>query len=418
MPQPAAPEADAEDQIVNPLDALALTLTQVTKGKKRESDHRGYLALAQQIATTVEEPLEGPVEAEGGDSGSEPSDAGDEVGGLASGVSSPDHSGADASDAGEAERDSEADLPPALADDETDDDMSVASDEVSGSSTATAAGPGAATPLGDSSKSGKRRAAAYAFGDTTDEEASDTSSMPTAKKASITQPYLFTSTFKQENRTAFLRGIKRVYQANNHQRLLPYSAARNLVDYFRTNKRFFKFQHEVNLYDFSDDALRVKMKRWVYEIAEKDKKPYILKADEKKELDEKQKDDIRAEINRVYRNTGEYISFNQAIENLNKQLGAIRMSTRKFSDFFRKCPDYIRGRKQEEENRVAFNGLLQGLCDQYKKEKGRNITPKKLGNLAKTDQAFQRLVKKYPHLMKKKTFEGAIVRDRGRKGKS
>lgn len=80
MPQPAAPEADAEDEIVNPLDALVPNLTQVTKGKKRESDHRGYLALAQQIATTVEEPLENPVDAGGGEYGSEPSDAGDEAG--------------------------------------------------------------------------------------------------------------------------------------------------------------------------------------------------------------------------------------------------------------------------------------------------------------------------------------------------
>lgn len=304
-------------------------------------------------------------------------------------------------------------------DEETDGDMSVASDEVSGSSAAAAAGPGAATPLGDSSRSGKRRASAYASGDTTDnEEASDTSSMPAAKKASIAQPYLFTPTFKQENKTTFLKALKRVYQANNHQRLLPYVAAKNLAIYFRTNKESFKLQHEVNLNDFSDDALRIKMKRWVDEIAEKDKQRYILKTDEKKELNEKQKADILAEINRVYRNTGEYIPFNQAIENLNQQPGAMKMDTRKFSGFFRKCPDYIRGRKQEEEKRVAFYGLLQGLCDQYKKENGRNITPNQLKKRAKTDQKFQRLVKKNPHLMKKKTFECAIDRDRGRKGKS
>jgi len=258
----------------------------VTKGKKRESDHRGYLALAQQIAITVEEPLENPVDAGGGEYGSEPSDAGDEAGGLASGASSPDYSGADAS---EDERD-----------EETDDDMSVASDEVSGSSAAAAEGRGASSQvlLGDSSpRSGKRRASAYASGDTTDEEASDTSSMPAAKKASITQTYLFTPTFKQENKTAFLKALKRVYQANNHQRLLPYVAAKNLAIYFRTNKESFKLQHEVNLNDFSDDALRIKMKRWVDEIAEKDKQRYILKTDEKKELNEKQKADILAEIN-------------------------------------------------------------------------------------------------------------------------
>ncbi|PLX29672.1 MAG: hypothetical protein C0582_03860 [Alphaproteobacteria bacterium] len=87
----------------------------------------------------------------------------------------------------------------------------------------------------------------------------------------------------------------------------------------------------------------------------------------------------------------------------------MKMDTRKFSGFFRKCPDYIRGRKQEEEKRVAFYGLLQGLCDQYKKENGRNITPNQLKNRAKTDQKFQRLVKKNPHLMKKRPLNVRLI---------
>ncbi|MAP23981.1 MAG: hypothetical protein CMM87_00390 [Rickettsiales bacterium] len=384
----------------------------VTKARSKEARERGYGDLAQQVQAAVsgmpEDGQAGGVEAADSDADESGDSDADGDSGQASPAMSPgggmetdeDQSSSESDESDEGDS-SDGDVPPAFGQANLSGDGDGAAAAAAG---ATASGAAAMNSDMRKKETAKRRSAGSAL----DEGDPDKESLE-AKKTKR-QPGLFDDAHEGENIKQLWIAMEQIWKDNKKKKMSLHKLVNRLSVYLRENKSLFFCKVDVS--SLTNESLFKRIKWIVDKLDQGQLRKFIETQDDRDHKKQQVIAEIFSTIDQVYKETGEYITNIEAVKIINKNKGA-KYKLRVHNGFFLSSEKYQAGRTDRQNKLNKMWALLKKLCDEYKTEKGKNITLDALKARVEKSTEYQEMIKNSPFLMSEGRLKHAIQMDRG-----